>query len=73
MAQSGHHTRAEPCPLSGVKQTLIGGAVMSANDPKQTLPNPDPNHFQPGGLTRYDALSQALGQGHATALQSRIG
>jgi hypothetical protein len=31
MAQS----RAEPCPHSGVKRTLIGRAPMSANDPKQ--------------------------------------
>ena len=24
LAQSGHHRRAGPCPLSGVKQTLVG-------------------------------------------------
>ena len=27
---------ADPCPLSGVKQTLIGDAAMSAFDPKRT-------------------------------------
>ena len=25
------------CPLSGVKRTLLGGAPMSAFDPKQTF------------------------------------
>jgi hypothetical protein len=23
LAQSGHHDRADPCPLSGVKRTLV--------------------------------------------------
>src|SRR5262249_19864465 len=30
------------CPLSGVKRTLIGGAPMSAYDPKRTLFSPLP-------------------------------
>ena len=37
MAQSGHHDRAERCPLSGVKRTLQTRPVMSAFDPKRTL------------------------------------
>ena len=36
LAQSGHHDRAETCPLSGVKRTLIGHTAMSAYDPKRT-------------------------------------
>jgi len=28
---------AERCPLLGVKQTLVGGAAMSAFDPKRTF------------------------------------
>ena len=36
MAQSGHCHRAERCPLSGVKRTLIRPAPMSAFDPKRT-------------------------------------
>ena len=36
MAQSGHARCVRQCPLSGVKQTLIGRALMSAYDPKQT-------------------------------------
>src|SRR5262249_52052675 len=37
MAQSRHHDRAEPCPLSGVKRTLRGHAPMSAYDPSRTF------------------------------------
>src|SRR5262249_26406276 len=37
LAQSGHRDRANPCPLSGVKQTLRGRAPMSAFDPKRSL------------------------------------
>ena len=33
--------RANPCPLSGVKQTLYKDAPMSAFDPKRTSSNPD--------------------------------
>src|SRR5260370_19239646 len=36
MAQSGYHRRAEPCPLSEVKQTSLFDCVMSAYDPKRT-------------------------------------
>src|SRR5262249_55771621 len=35
LAQSGHHDRAEPCPLLGVKRTSIELSAMSASDPKQ--------------------------------------
>ena len=35
-AQSGHHDRAERCPLLGVKRTSGKLAAMSANDPKRT-------------------------------------
>jgi hypothetical protein len=37
MAQSGHHDRAEPGLLSGVKRTSNGHAAMSANDPERLL------------------------------------
>jgi hypothetical protein len=37
MALGGPAGRAERCPLLGVKQTLCGGASMSAYDPKRTL------------------------------------
>ena len=37
LAQSGHHNRANPCPLSGVKRTSLGHSEMSAFDPKQTF------------------------------------
>ena len=37
LAQSGHFAAEFPCPLSGVKRTLVGGAAMSAFDPKRTL------------------------------------
>jgi hypothetical protein len=37
MALSGHHDRADPRPLSGVKRTSGGHAPMSALDPKRTL------------------------------------
>jgi hypothetical protein len=33
LAHSGHHDRAERCPLSGVKQTSSGRASMSAYAP----------------------------------------
>src|SRR5262249_41027342 len=36
LAQSGHHNRAEPCPLLGVKRTSGEHASMSAIDPKRT-------------------------------------
>jgi hypothetical protein len=36
LAQSGHHERADPCPLLGVKRTLVGRGAMSAFDPKRT-------------------------------------
>jgi hypothetical protein len=35
-AQSGHHDRAEPCPLLGVKRTSRFQGIMSAFDPKRT-------------------------------------
>src|SRR5262249_13311745 len=38
MAQSGHHDRGDPCPLLGVKRTLVSHSAMSAFDPKRTLP-----------------------------------
>src|SRR6516225_5421723 len=37
LAQSGHSDCAQQCPLSGVKRTLRGRALMSAFDPKRTL------------------------------------
>jgi len=37
MAQSGHPSRAQPCPLLGVKRTSQIKAAMSAFDPKRTL------------------------------------
>jgi len=36
LALSGHHDRAEPCPLLRVKRTSCGDAPMSAYDPKRT-------------------------------------
>jgi len=36
LSQSGHHDRAEPCPLSGVKRTSLGLSEMSAYDSKRT-------------------------------------
>jgi hypothetical protein len=36
-AQSGHHNRPEPCPLSGVKRTSQFDRVMSGFDPERTL------------------------------------
>jgi hypothetical protein len=37
LAQSGHSSELNQCPLLGVKQTLVGGAAMSAFDPKRTF------------------------------------
>src|SRR5215472_6191523 len=37
LAQGGHCTVEFRCPLLGVKRTLVGGATMSAFDPKRTL------------------------------------
>ena len=37
VAQSGHHDRADQCPLSGVKQTWINAVLMSLIDPKRTF------------------------------------
>src|SRR5262249_16196166 len=37
MAQSGHHAAEFQCLLLGVKRTLLGGAPMSAFDPKRTF------------------------------------
>jgi hypothetical protein len=37
LAQSGHHSRSDLCPLSGVKRTSRGRAPMSAFDPKRTF------------------------------------
>jgi hypothetical protein len=37
LAQSGHHDRANPCPLLGVKRTCKVSGSMSASDPKRTL------------------------------------
>src|SRR6516225_2744122 len=37
LAQSRHAATEFQCPLSGVKRKLIGGAPMSAFDPKRTL------------------------------------
>ena len=39
LAQSGHPSRATECPLLGVKQTSQFEGVMSAFDPKRTLPS----------------------------------
>jgi hypothetical protein len=36
LAQSGHHDRAEPCPLSGEEWTSRIQSVMSGFDPKRT-------------------------------------
>jgi len=36
LAQSGHANHSQQCPLLGVKRTLVGGAPMSAFDPKPT-------------------------------------
>src|SRR5262249_6810896 len=38
LAQSGHPDTLDPCPLLGVKRTLILHSAMSAFDPKRTLP-----------------------------------
>src|SRR6516164_8561125 len=40
LAQSGHSTTEFRCLLLGVKRTLVGGAAMSAFDPKRTLVSP---------------------------------
>jgi putative ABC transport system substrate-binding protein len=39
LALSGHHDRAERCPLSGGKRTFGSASAMSANDPKRTSGN----------------------------------
>jgi len=36
LARSGLPNALNQCPLSGVKRTLVGGASMSAFDPKRT-------------------------------------
>jgi hypothetical protein len=36
LALSGHHDRANPCPLSGAKRTFLQLASMSVIDPKRT-------------------------------------
>src|SRR5262249_53511730 len=36
LAQSRHPDALNQCPLLGVKRTLVGGATMSAFDPKRT-------------------------------------
>ena len=41
LAQSGHRDALNQCPLLGVKRTLIGGAPMSAIDPKRTSATQD--------------------------------
>jgi hypothetical protein len=38
LALSGHHDRAEPCPLSGVKRTSRLQSAISAFDPKRMAP-----------------------------------
>src|SRR6516164_4007385 len=35
LAQSRHSSSRQQCPLLGVKRTLLGGAAMSAFDPKR--------------------------------------
>src|SRR5262249_55232249 len=40
LAQSRHHSGADPCPLLGVKRTSIGSGPMSAFDPKRTPRHP---------------------------------
>jgi len=48
-------TRSEPFLMSAfggkadMRRTLLNVRFF---DPKRTLPNPGPNHFQPAGLTR---------------------
>jgi len=37
LAQSGHQTALNRCPLLGVKRTLLQLTSMSVIDPKQTL------------------------------------
>jgi hypothetical protein len=41
VAQSGHRTHADECPLLGVKRTLRFQGAMSAFDAKWTSPNFD--------------------------------
>src|SRR5262249_1608593 len=53
--QSGHHDRAEQCPLSGVTRTLIRHPAMSAFDPKRTWV------FQRYKLFRYDSRLFGIG------------
>src|SRR6516165_1413373 len=38
LAQSGHHGRADQCPLSGVKRTSSRHTAMSAFDPLDAVP-----------------------------------
>ena len=42
LAQSGHPDPFNQCPLLGVKRTLVGGAAMSAFDPKRTFQSARP-------------------------------
>jgi hypothetical protein len=58
--------RVGECPLSEVKQTSQIETFMSACDPKRTLGDPAPGHFQRPSLIRYDA-SSGLGQADETA------
>jgi hypothetical protein len=38
-AQSGHHDRAQPCPLSGAKQTSVGHPILNHTRLLKNRPN----------------------------------
>jgi hypothetical protein len=57
MAQSGHHDRTAPCPLSGVKRTSRVRPVAAAHDPtakwRVHRSNPDIYDFCASGEQQY--------------------
>src|SRR6516164_1676271 len=44
---------------------------MSAFDPKRTLAEPQPDHFQPASLTRYDVTPQSRRGNETARVQGR--
>ena len=58
-------SRAEPCPLLGVKRTSSGRASMSAYDPKRTLAV---LHFRSAAQVSDDVLDVRRREGNAHEL-----
>jgi hypothetical protein len=71
LAQSGHHDLTELCPLSGVKQTLIGQAAMSVRDPKGTSGDPV-TVVEIRGWTRLPGSDRGLYRSHTLIIPSCV-